>query len=247
MPQHGIFWRRKLQDLISPQVKAGLKEWLRVPDLEVSLRRLARVGFRPRAVVDIGANVGDWSRMCRRVFPQTRLLDIEPQPAVQPALRSTADELGDVTVVTALVGAQRMAGVPFHLHHTVSSVLRENGGPPVPTIALDMVTLDDVIAEAHFPAPEFIKLDVQGYELEVLTGAPRALGAAEVVLAEVSLLPIYEGAPLLHEVVAFMHEHEFQAYDICSVMRRPLDDALFQTDMIFVRRSSSLVASLHWA
>jgi len=67
-----------------------------------------------------------------------------------------------------------------------------------------------------------------------------------VVLMEVNLLPIYEGAPLLHETIAFMTDSGFRAYDFCSAMRRPLDDALFQTDMIFVRQDSPIIASKRW-
>ena len=53
--------------------------------------------------------------------------------------------------------------------------------------------------------PEFIKLDVQGYELAVLDGGQRVLKSAEVVLMEVNLLEILEGAPLFHDVVSYGH------------------------------------------
>jgi FkbM family methyltransferase len=227
----------------------SLKERLHVPDIEVSLHRLQRAGFAPRAVIDVGANVGDWTRMCRRVFPAVRILAVEPQAGCEPALRAMAAQMEGVTIVQQLVGARDVRGVPFHVHNTVnavSSVLREPDGPPVSVVMLDMTTLDAVLEAKGFGPADFLKLDVQGYELEVLTGAPRALAAATVVLMEINLIPVYEGAPLLHEAVAFMHDAGFQAYDICSQIRRPLDDALFQTDMLFVRRSSPLVASTRW-
>jgi FkbM family methyltransferase len=227
----------------------SLKERLHVPDIEVSLGRVRRAGFAPRAVIDVGANVGEWTRLCRRVFPDVRVLAVEPQSACEPALRALATELDRVTVVQALVGAGKASAVPFHIHNTfnaVSSVLREPAGPPVSTVLLDMTTLDAIVEETGFGAADFLKLDVQGYELEVLKGGPHALAAAEVVLMEINLLPIYEGAPLLHEAVAFMHHAGFQAYDICSQIRRPLDDAMFQTDILFVRQTSPLVASVRW-
>jgi len=61
-------------------------------------------------------------------------------------------------------------------------------------------------------------------------------------LLEVNLLEIYEGAPLLHEALCFMAAEGFRAYDVCTLYRRPLDHALWQMDMIFVRSDSSLVA-----
>jgi hypothetical protein len=60
------------------------------------------------------------------------------------------------------------------------------------------------------------------------------------VLLEVSLLGFIEGAPLLHNVTHFMKERGFIAYDICSFIRRALDNALCQTDLIFVRETSPL-------
>jgi hypothetical protein len=91
-------------------------------------------------------------------------------------------------------------------------------------------------------APLLLKLDVQGFELEVLAGAQSTLDRTEVVVSEVSLLPYNKGAPLMHEVIAYLAEREFLPYDICGGLRRTSDMALFQTDMIFARRGSELRA-----
>ena len=99
--------------------------------------------------------------------------------------------------------------------------------------------LDALFDERGF---DFIKLDVQGYELEVLRGAQRILAGVEAVLLEVSLLKINRGAPILDEVVAFMRERQFVAYEILEIHRRPLDRAMNQVDIIFVRQDSPLLA-----
>ena len=85
-----------------------------------------------------------------------------------------------------------------------------------------------------------MKLDVQGYELEVLAGAPETLARTEVILSEVSLLEYNEGQPLMADVIAYLGQRDFVPFDICGGLRRSSDLALFQTDMIFVRRDSSL-------
>jgi hypothetical protein len=106
-----------------------------------------------------------------------------------------------------------------------------------------MYTVDEVLKRKDIIKADFIKLDVQGFELEVLKGASKTLESAEVVLMEVSLIEINKGAPLINEVMQFMVSRGFICYDICSIVRRPLDKALWQTDLIFVNKSSSLVAS----
>jgi FkbM family methyltransferase len=229
-------------------MKASLKAFLGIPDMELGLLRLSRLGFRPTAVLDIGANVGAWSRMCRRAFPGTRILAIEPQDNLQAALRKTANELGNVTIAQTLLGARSAAAVPFHVYaySGMSSVFPDAESKPIATTSHDMVTLDELIARTDFPPAQLIKLDVQGYELEVLRGGSSALETAEVVLSEVSMLPLYEGGPIMHEVVGFMADAGFHAYDFLSERRRPSDDALFQTDMLFVRHDSPIIASKHW-
>jgi FkbM family methyltransferase len=237
--------RRLLSRLIPGRVKPWLRGFLGIPDLEAAHQRLYAAGFRPTAVVDIGAFNGGWAQLCRRTFPGTPILMVEPQVDRQAALRAVAAELGEVTLVSALLGPETKSAVSFYQDETVSSVLPEEGGSKV-TVTLPMLTLDQVLAETQFPAPNFLKLDVQGYELAVLAGGQQTLARAEVVLMEINLIAINRGAPLLHEAVAYMAERGFRVYDICSAIRRPLDEALWQTDMIFVRQDSALVGSTRW-
>ena len=103
-----------------------------------------------------------------------------------------------------------------------------------------MQTLDGILAEAAMPQPDFLKLDVQGYELEVMKGASQALQRASVILMEVSLIELYEDNPLLEDVLKFMLKNNFVAFDICGLMRRTEDDVLAQIDMIFVSTNSPL-------
>ena len=105
-----------------------------------------------------------------------------------------------------------------------------------------MRTLDSICSEAGFEKIDLLKLDVQGYELEVLRGAERSLLNTEVILMEVSLLGVNQGAPLVNEVLQFMAQRNFRAYDVCSFIRRPLDNALWQSDFVFVNEASHLLA-----
>ena len=107
-------------------------------------------------------------------------------------------------------------------------------------------TLDNILDKIKFPLPDFLKLDVQGYELEVLKGSGKALAHSEVCLLEISLLDLGDKAPLLAKIVSFMDDNNYQAYDISQFMRRPFDKALYQIDMFFVKKDSPLVLSKRW-
>jgi FkbM family methyltransferase len=212
--------------------------------MEWSLANLARLGFRPRQIIDVGAYHGDWTRMIKEIFPDAEVLMVEAQPNRASYLDGVVASLGrGVRYVTTLLGAERRSDVPFYELETGSSVFPEQTSLKLEMSLRTMEPLDEVAAANGFNAVGLLKLDVQGYELEVLKGAPRLRQSVEVVLMEVSLLPGNKGAPLLHDVVGQMKEYGFVAYDLCSFIRRPRDRALWQTDFIFVRENSAFRAS----
>jgi FkbM family methyltransferase len=170
---------------------------------------------------------------------------IEASKSREAVLDQIKRQHSSISYRIALLGASAGDEVIFYEHDhspTASSVLQDQAGNPTRQVRCRMETLDSVLAQERMPNPGFIKVDVQGYELEVLKGAPQALAHAQAVLLEVSLIDLYKGNPLLHDVVPFMHQRNFQAYDICTLMRRPLDQALIQIDMIFIKRDSPLLS-----
>jgi FkbM family methyltransferase len=234
------------KSLFPEALKRRIKHSLAVPSTEASLIGMQRNGFNPSSVVDVGAYVGDWTRLCKRLFPAAAILMIEPQAARRAALRDVAKQLKRVEVVSALLGPEARDAVPFYEAESASSVLPGAEQPNAPTARMAMTTLDAITAATPFAQPDFLKLDVQGYELDVLEGAPRALESAEAVLMEVNFLEIYAGARLFHDAVAFMAARRLQVYDIGTFFRRPYDNALWQADVIFVKSSSPLISSRRW-
>lgn len=239
----------ELLRLFPRSIKDRVKRRLAVPDMEWSMGNLARLGFRPRCSLDLGAYKGEWTDLCLKIFPTTRVLMIEVQPHLIVALRDKAARShGSIEVCEALLGAREAPDVTYYLADTGTSALRE-AQPSVPAVQAKarLRTLDGVVRDLGWPSVDFLKIDVQGYELEVLRGASDTLRTSEVVLMECNLIPIYEGAPLLAETIRFMDDHGFRVYDICSCIRRPRDRALWQSDLIFVRHGSKLVSSSEWA
>jgi len=230
-----------LKQLVSESVKRWVKRSAGVPSTEAALRHLKSLGFNPATVIDVGANVGEWTRMCKRLWPQTSVLMIEPLPECEAPLARLAAELRGVRYQRALLGANGRGSVAFHRCDTASSVLPEYEAEH-PTLAMPMTRLDDCSTGA-----QLLKLDVQGYELEILKGGPKVLASAEVVLLEGNFLDLHIGVPLAHEVVQFMADRAFVLYDTGDFYRRPLDHALWCMDLIFVRRDSQWRLSKRWA
>jgi len=233
--------------LLPDGLKRRIKSASGVPDTEACLAQLKRCGFSPRAAIDVGAYSGEWTRALLQCFPGTRVLMVEPQEAKVRELEILCASYPGLAVANTLLGPEAADGVRFYDGDTASSVLADANHDNPRSRVLPMTTLDLLQKQMAFPAPDFIKLDVQGYELEVLKGAERALASAEAVQMEVNLIPIYEGAPLAHDAVAYMADRGFRVYDIGTFFRRPYDAALWQMDVIFVRATSALVASTRWS
>lgn len=84
----------------------------------------------------------------------------------------------------------------------------------------------------------FMKIDVQGAELEVLAGGRSVLSNCSLVQLELAMLEYNEGAPLLPEVVHWMAAHEWLPIEV-SGFSRPRD-RLVQIDMLFAPTNSDL-------
>ena len=212
--------------------------------MSASIRNMERNGFLPGSIIDVGAYHGDWSRMARRIFPNAPIYMVEANPQNSSLLSTVATQVGRAESRIALLGASPAASVPFYVMETGSSVLPENTSIPRTTAELPMTTLDSLVylnaAREPLPSPHFLKLDVQGFELEVLRGAEQVLANTEAAILEVSLMQYNQGAPLLAEVVMFMQNRGFLVYDVCGLYRRESDQTLYMVDLLFVRENSAL-------
>lgn len=208
--------------------------------LTTVLLHAKKIGFTPRTVIDVGAAWGKWSRECSAVFPDAEYLLIEPLEEYQQDLQDTVAAIGHAAIVPLVLKSE--SGIAqFNVHPDLegSSLFLEEGGVAVNgfTRTLPAGTLDVVIAEKGAEGPCLLKLDVQGAELDVLRGAEELLQKTEYVILETSLFAAYDNVPLLHEVIAFMAARGFVPYDILGLLYRPLDGALCQADVCFVKES----------
>jgi hypothetical protein len=108
------------------------------------------------------------------------------------------------------------------------------GTKEVGTVETSVRRLDDYRREHDRPFPDLIKLDVQGYELEVLTGAEECLASAKAVIAEVSFVDYYEGQAEFHEVVGFLAR--FGLFLQVLGVQTPVGTVLQQADALFLKR-----------
>ena len=201
------------------------------------LDNMKRIGLEPATVIDVGVGYGTpelWE-----AFPRARLLLVEPIPdRFGGAAQRAADGRPGAELVVAAAGAEAgRATITVHRAPEMSSLLgswtgdREEGERR----EVEVVRIDDVVRERGLPGPYVLKADVEGAELSVLDGASAVLRETEVVLLEVRLFELVPGAAQLHDVVPYMKERGFVAYDLFGGAIRLTDGALAVTNLAFVR------------
>lgn len=99
---------------------------------------------------------------------------------------------------------------------------------PAGTATVEVTTLDRWTREEGVEEVDFIKIDTQGAELEVLQGARRTLEGVRMLEVEVQFNPIYEGVPLFGEVDRFLREHGFVLWRLSNLAHYGLAGDLSQ-------------------
>ncbi len=219
---------------------------LQLPEIPIALEGLAERGFSPHLIFDVGAYRGDFARDALRVWPSARVACFEPLEKAAEQIEALRTSHPGIDLHRGVLGSEFRQEVEFNMAETASSVLREHHAIH-PVSKVTQWTIDSAVHDWYAgKAPDLLKLDVQGFELHVLKGGTGSLPRIGAILAEVNLLDIHQGAPLLDEIVGWLAAHGFVAYDICGVTRRPLDGALWQIDMLFVPRNSALRGDKRW-
>jgi FkbM family methyltransferase len=192
-------------------------------------------GFAPRTIFDIGASNGSWTRMASTIFPDAKVILVDPRPDAAPALTAFCQSSPKFTAERVAVGAQ--AGSGTMTDWKTGSTLLPVDAFGSPQFTVPVVTLDALAAK--WGMPEMVKMDIEGSEIEALRGAMSLLGVTDVFIIEVALFRFVD-RPVLHDVVAFMERHEYMIYDFGDQIRRPFDGAVGLIDLCFARNGGVL-------
>lgn len=144
---------------------------------QLSLLRAQNI-VKPGAIIcDVGANIGNHSVYFAKTFRPEKLVSIEPQTQALNILKRNLDlnGLGDTRVVNCLLGSTEGRG------NLVTYIPNNLGGTafqPGSSGTVAMRTLDDVLDEATGGPVDFVKIDVEGMHVEVLSGARKTLDVA---------------------------------------------------------------------
>lgn len=206
---------------------------------------LMRQGVRPKTVIDVGANVGQFAVACAKILPGVSVHSFEPLPECSVKLKQNVATLGNVCVYQIALG-EKSGEVMLHVnsHSHSSSILslgdRHRSAFPyareIKTIKVPMSTLDSELGSISLQGPVLLKLDVQGYEPQVLEGGGATLKRVDYVLLEASFCPMYEGERTFMEIARTMDEYGYEFLRPIAWLNDPRSGEVLQLDALFGRR-----------
>jgi FkbM family methyltransferase len=196
-------------------------------------------------VLDVGANFGQFAEELRASGYKERIVSFEPLTSAHTHLcrKASGDPNWTIAARTA-VGAES-GSVEIHIagngfSSSILEMLPNHSEAAPDSIYVDVETVPvnrlDNLCTLSREDRALLKIDVQGYEKQVLEGAPRVLGSCRAVIAEMSLLPLYEGQVLAKELWNQLTEEGFEPWSLEPGFRHPATGRMLQLDGIFVRR-----------
>lgn len=145
-----------------------------------------RIGRADPVLFDVGANIGGYSEELRRCFgPAARIFAFEPGLETYTMLRQRAESLGQIRTFNFGLG-KTAASVKLYTPSAgaaIASIYHMRADHPWATDSTEQIelrTLDEVCRLEGIDAIDFLKIDVEGAELDVLQGGRSLLDSGRV-------------------------------------------------------------------
>ena len=197
----------------------------------------------PRTVLDVGANKGQFALFSAGVWPGCRIIAFEPLPEAARVFRRVTGDLDDITLHEVAI-APFAGNVPMFVSRRANSSsllpisLRQTQLFPGTELShqetVEARPIPSIVAADDLVPPVLLKIDVQGYELDVLRSAEPLLALIDFVYVECSAVALYEGQALADDVDSFLVTRGYRLLaDLNPVERDRLGP--IQSDRLFGR------------
>jgi len=208
--------------------------------LQNFFRILTKCNFQPKVVLDIGANVGGWSREALKYFPNSKFVLVEPQDWLKPNFQDLLD-LGHIYYPLGIGGKSGERLFTINKTRDDSSTFRLSTTDAInygfDQIKMKIQSLDDLIDDLGC-CPDLIKIDAEGLDMEILTNSTKIWDTTQVLMVEAAINSSTT-TPLI-AVVNFMAEKNYKLFDITDLNKTQKHSALWLVELVFVKAGGSL-------
>ncbi|PSO25965.1 hypothetical protein C7G41_28715 [Bradyrhizobium sp. MOS002] len=202
------------------------------------LKKLPSAG----TIIDVGANRGQFILEAIKWHRKANVIAFEPLASERSLLHYAMSGFSNLTVHGVALGDQD-ASAHFHVSSSAdsSSLLEQTilqrktfpGTENVGQLKVAVRRFDQIIDPATLTGPVICKIDVQGYELNVLRGFGEIVDDVDYWIIELTNRPFYRGAPNSADVIAYLAARGFGIMGIYNMFEQ--DGLGLQADFLFSR------------
>ncbi len=204
---------------------------------------LQEQGFYPDTIYDIGANKGTWSKECLKYFSNATYYLFEPQINLKKDIEQALGNYPNYQLFSLGVGNENDV-LNFTMHERDDSCSfnyseAEAKALGFQQVKVPIVRLEDFVKEKQLQKPKLLKIDAEGLDLQVLSGAASLLNTCEIVLAEVAVMnPNMDNSAL--KMLSYMETLEYKLFDITDLNRPFKNRALWLCEFVFIKKNGIL-------
>lgn len=241
-----------------PFVARAINRLFRFSDYELGysqylVRRIEAGEFRwlqhrnIKTILDIGANIGQFANMIHSIIPEASIYSFEPIEKCFKSLQMNTSHFPKIQCFCCAVGDKNATTVIHTNEFTPSSSLLKMADLHVKSFPytrntieeeVQVRTLDSLLSQTPLEPNVLAKIDVQGFELNVLRGSQETLLKVDILLVETSFYRLYENQPLFDDVYQYLRSRGFSYRGNFDQVVSVTNGEVLQADAIFIREES---------
>ena len=199
--------------------------------------------YKIATIIDVGANEGQFAEKIIGVFPTAQVHCFEPLEPVFNKLQQHFKANKNITLYNCGLGEKNEEKIIHSNEYSPSSSMLEmldlhktsfDFAVAAEPVKIILKRLDDVLEKIPVK-PMLLKIDVQGYEMQVLKGGENILQLADIVILETTFVPLYKEQPLFADIYTYMVAKGFSYAGNIEQLLSPKNNQILQADAVFIK------------
>ena len=202
------------------------------------------VGLELDTVIDIGSNKGQFILLVEKMFNNVKILSFEPIKEVYLKQKKFFSKNKNIDIFNFGLGAKKKDVIlNISKKNDSSSILKikypnqlSKKFEIIENRKISIKTLDEILSTFNLKKNILIKLDVQGYELEVLRGANEILSRIKYIIIEIAENQFYKDQETNNSIINYLNQKNFEILKSCNHFK--IEEINYsQKDFLFVNRN----------
>jgi FkbM family methyltransferase len=200
--------------------------------------------FGIRTVIDVGANDGGFALLINKILPDAFIYSFEPINSCFIELQKNTSSIKNIKYFNYALGDKEEEKIFYQNEFSPSSSFLQVQQKHVEAFPFTANTksinvlvekLDNLNSSINFNKKVLLKIDVQGFELNVLKGAQNVLKKIDMIFCEISFAELYKDQPAFGEILEYLENYNFKYFGNFEQLADPLSNKILQADAIFIK------------